>query len=257
MRSSSLPNQRIGLESGDSMSKFTRIIQQLRKYYGEPEVPPARGPFELVLWENACYLLPDERRLEVFNTLRDKVGLSASAIDAASDGVLLPIAIRGGMRPETRVFRWRTIARITLNQYHGDLNAILGMPYDEAKKALKQFAAIGDPGAEKILLFCGMATGLPVESNGLRVLNRMGWGHAQKNYGATYRSVEEALKPELPAHVERLREAHLLLRIHGKTLCKDHAPLCHQCPVSGECAFAQARGAAASPPKQSLDGAPR
>jgi endonuclease-3 len=239
------------------MSKFTRIIQHLKKHYGEPEVPPARGPFELVLWENACYLLPDERRLEVFNALRDKVGLNASAIDAAPDGVLLPIAIRGGMRPETRVFRWRAIARITLNQYHGNLDAILGMPYAEAKKALKQFPTIADPGAEKILLFCGMAAGLPLESNGLRVLSRIGWGRAQKNYGATYRSVEEALKPELPAHVERLREGHLLLRIHGKTLCKDHAPLCHQCPVSGECAFAQARGAATSRPSKAWTGHPR
>jgi endonuclease-3 len=148
------------------------------------------------------------------------------------------------MHPETRVFRWREIARIALNQYHGDLDTILGMPYAEAKRALKQFPTIGDPGAEKILLFCGVATGLPLESNGLRVLSRIGWGRAQKNYGATYRSVEDALKPELPTHVERLREAHLLLRIHGKTLCKDHAPLCHQCPVSGECAFAQAKMAA-------------
>jgi endonuclease III len=229
------------------MSKFTRIIQQLKKYYGEPEVPPARGPFELILWENACYLLPDGRRLEVFNTLRDQVGLNPSAIDAAPQGILLPIAIRGGMRPETRVFRWREIARITLNQYGGDLNAILGMPYAEAKKALKQFPTIGDPAAEKILLLCGTASGLPVESNGLRVLSRVGWGRVQKNYAATYRSVEEALKTELPTHVERLREAHLLLRIHGKTLCKDQAPLCHQCPVAGECAFALSREAASRP----------
>ncbi len=223
------------------MSKFTRILQQLRKHYGEPGNPHPRGPWEWVLWENACYLLPDERRVEVFQALRNQIGLDPSAIEGASEGVLLPIAIRGGMRPETRVFRWKEIARIALNRYGGDLNAILGLPYAEAKDALKQFPTIGDPGAEKILLFCGMASGLPLESNGLRVLNRMGWGRAQKNYGATYRSVQAALKPELPSHVERLREAHLLLRIHGKKLCKDHAPLCHQCPVASECAFAQSR----------------
>jgi endonuclease-3 len=228
------------------MSKLSRVIQQLKKYYGRPDIPPARGPFELVLWENACYLLPDQRRLEVFNTLREQVGVNAAAIDAASPGVLLPIAIRGGMRPETRVFFWKEIAHITLNQYDGDLNAILNMPYSEAKKALKQFPTIGDPSAEKILLFCGMATGLPLESNGLRVLSRIGWGRTQKNYGATYRSVQDALKLELPSHVERLREAHLLLRTHGKTLCKDRAPLCHQCPLASDCAFAQSRAAAFS-----------
>jgi endonuclease III len=220
------------------MNKFTQIVAHVKRHYGKPAVPPAIGPFELVLWENACYLLPDERRLEVFEALRREVGLSAAALDAAPDKVLLPLAKRGGMRPETRVFRWREISRITLNQFDGDLDSILKLPYVQAKKALKQFPNIGDPGAEKILLLCGMANGLPLESNGLRVLVRLGWGRLQKDYGKTYRSVQDALKPELPAKAESLKEAHLLLRTHGKELCKDKAPLCHQCPVSAECSYA-------------------
>jgi endonuclease-3 len=225
------------------MQSFNQIVALLKRHYGAPGVPPAKGPFELVLWENACYLLPDERRLEVFEALRDKVGLTPAAIDAAPDSLLLPLAKRGGMRPETRVFRWRQIAGIALNQYAGDLDSILTRPYSEAKKALKQFPTIGDPGAEKILLLCGVSSGLPLESNGLRVLVRLGWGRLQRNYGATYRSVQEALKPELPTSPERLKEAHLLLRIHGKTLCKDNAPLCFQCPVSAECTYAQTTAA--------------
>jgi endonuclease-3 len=223
------------------MHKFTKMIERLRKHYGEPVPPPAKGPFELVLWENACYLLPDERRLEVFNTLRERVGLSAAAIAEASDGVLLPIAIRGGMRPSTRVFRWREIARITLDQHGGNLNSILDKPYVEAKQALKQFPTIGDPGAEKILLLCGMGGGLALDSNGLRVLTRLGWGRAQKSYGATYRSVLDDVKAELPTEVEPLKEAYLLLRAHGKILCKEHEPLCYQCPVAQECQYAQTR----------------
>jgi endonuclease-3 len=240
------------------MRPFSEIIDRLKQYYGPPAAPPAQGPFELVLWENACYLLPDERRLEVFETLRDKVGLNAAAIDAAADRLLLPIALRGGMHPEKRVFRWREIARITLDQYNGNLDSILSQPYAEAKKALKQFPTISDPGAEKILLLCGISGGiLPLESNGLRVLCRVGWGHEQKSYQATYRSVQDALKPELPTDAAGLKQAHLLLRVHGKTLCNDKAPLCHQCPVSGECAFALAIGAAPPRPGKSLDQAPR
>jgi len=219
------------------MNRFDRLSAHLRRRYGQPALPPARGPFELVLWENACYLLPDERRLEVFNALREQVGLDPSAIDAAPDRVLLPIAMRGGMRPEMRVFRWREVARITLNQFAGDLDSILSRPYPEAKKALKQFPNIGDPGAEKILLLCGVANGLPLDSNGLRVLGRVGWGRIQKNYGATYRSVQDDVKPELPGGVKHLQEAHLLLRTHGQTLCKDKTPLCHECPVSAECRY--------------------
>jgi endonuclease III len=65
----------------------------------------------------------------------------------------------------------------------------------------------------------------------------------QKDYGATYRSVEEALKPELPSSAERLKEAHLLLRMHGKTLCKDKTPQCHECPVSAGCNYAESMAA--------------
>jgi endonuclease-3 len=221
------------------MQTLSQTVARLKHQYGEPLAPPAKGPFELILWENACYLLPDERRLEVFESLRKHVGLTAAAIQKASDKTLLPLAKRGGMRPETRIERWREIAAITLQQYSGDLDSILKLPYAAAKKALKQFPTIGDPGAEKILLLCGVASGLPLESNGLRVLVRQGWGRLQKDYGKTYRSVQADLKPELPSGVARLKQAHLLLRMHGKELCKDKAPLCDQCPIASDCDYVQ------------------
>ena len=52
------------------MPEFKKLITRLRKHYGAPTMPPARGPLELVLWENACYLLPDDRRVAVFEGLR-------------------------------------------------------------------------------------------------------------------------------------------------------------------------------------------
>jgi len=191
----------------------------------------------LVMWENACYLLPDERRAQVFELLRSQPGLTAEAIWKADQSVLLPIAKLGGMRPETRVFRWREIARITLQQFDGDLDRILDQPYTAAKKALKLFPTIGDPGAEKILMLCGRAEGLPLESNALRVLTRIGFARQQKNYGAMYRSVQEAISDALPRGAQPLTKAHLLLREHGKTLCKTNGPACGECPVVALCAY--------------------
>src|ERR1700719_4712271 len=107
------------------MSDFKKLIARLKRHYGEPKLPPARGPFELVMWENACYLLPDERRALVFEGLRQQVGMDANSIWKADKEVLMPLAKLGGMRPETRVFRWREIARITLSQFAGDLESIL------------------------------------------------------------------------------------------------------------------------------------
>jgi hypothetical protein len=128
------------------MTDFTKLIARLQKHYGAPELPPARGAFELVLWENACYLLPDQRRAAVFEARRAQVGLTADAILQAPREVLLPLAAMGGMRSETRVFRWQEIARITATQFEGNLEQILEWPYAQAKKALKLFPTIGDPG---------------------------------------------------------------------------------------------------------------
>ena len=55
------------------MPEFRKLIARLKRHYGEPKIPPARGPFELVMWENACYLLSDERRAAVFEGLRAQV----------------------------------------------------------------------------------------------------------------------------------------------------------------------------------------
>lgn len=218
--------------------RLSEILALLRRQHGAQELPPARGPFELVLWENACYLLPDERRREVFEGLRADVGLTPRAILAADRNLLLRWATRGGMRPETRVFRWTEIARICRDQFDGDLNRILALPWDQARRALKQFPNIGDPGAERILMFCGVASGLPLESNGLRVLTRIGYGREHlRNYGRMYKSVQDAIAGELPKGASRLAEAHLLLREHGKEICRTTTPRCGGCAISALCSY--------------------
>jgi len=112
------------------MPGFKKLIARLKRHYGEPKLPPAQGPFELVMWENACYLLSDERRAAVFEGLRTQVGLDPRAILNADRDILLALARMGGMRPETRVFRWREIARIAMSQFAGDLDRILREPYE-------------------------------------------------------------------------------------------------------------------------------
>ena len=231
------------------MAELKKLVARLKKHYGEPALPPAKGPFELVVWENCCYLLPDTRRAEVFKGLRAQVGMEPRKIATADRGVLLALAKRGGMRPETRVFRWLEIARITLEQFGGDLDgAVKKLPYKDALKAVRQYPNIGGPGAEKILLYCGAGEGLPLDWNGSRVLLRMGFGREQaRNYGAQYKSIQEALKGRLPKDAVGLAQAHLLLKQHGKALCKDKGPACGECPVVELCAYgtsAKARPAA-------------
>jgi len=225
------------------MPELHKVIAKLKRHYGEPVLPPAKGPFELVMWENCCYLLPDSRRAEVFEGLKQQVGMEASKILATNREILLSLAKRGGMRPETRVFRWLEIARITVEQFDGDLDAAIhNLPQAQALRALRQFPNIGGPGAEKILLFCGAGQGLPLEWNGCRVLLRLGFGRENpRNYGAQYKSIQEAIADQLPKTAGTRAQAHLLLKQHGKTLCKDRGPDCGGCPVVEMCGYGAGR----------------
>jgi len=220
-------------------SPFESLIQRLRVAYGRPKPPLTRDALELLYWETAAYLLSDERRQEVFQLLRERVGLKPRQILAAKYSTLLEIAKRGGMRPEVRVERWLSIARITLSEFQGDLHNAVTLPLKQAKKALQRFPTIGEPGAEKILLFSKAHVVLGLESNGLRVLVRVGYGHEQKSYSSTYRSVQEALASQIGDNCTALIQSHQLLRQHGMERCKASAPICRGCALTVICQYYQ------------------
>lgn len=221
-------------------SRFDQLIAGLQSFYGRPK-PPLSDPFELILWENVAYLLSDERREVAFDALRSRVGLTPKQILTAPAATLLEIAKMGGMRPEVRVERLRTIARITIDEFQGDLRNALKLPLKQAVKALRLYPTIGEPGAGKILLFTKTHPVLGLESNGLRVLQRVGYGREQKNYSATYRSVQDAIAGEIGQDCTSLITAHQLLRQHGQERCKTTAPLCRICPVTDLCHYFSAK----------------
>ena len=221
-----------------SQTTLSGIVVALQAFYGRPKRPKASDPLGMILWENVLYLGNDEKREKAFDLLRKRVGLSAERILAAPENVLREICKTGGILPDVQVQKLRRIAQIVLDQFGGDLRKALGkQTIPQMKKSLKQFPAIADTGAEKILLFWGKRPVLALESNGLRVLRRVGFGQELKTYGATYRSVQEALKGQFPEDCAWLVRAHQLLRRHGQELCKRTQPLCEQCPLARSCRY--------------------
>jgi endonuclease III len=228
-------------------SSLQGIVSQLAARYRKPKPAITTDPFELVLLENVAYLVNDERRAEAFKALRKYAGTKPHQILAASSENILKATKLGGMHPEQRVSRLKEIALIAMNEFGGDLKQALKLPLPKAKKALQKFPGIGEPSAEKILLFTSAYPVLGLDSNGLRVLLRLGFGEEKKNYSTTYRSVQEAIKDQLKDDYDWLIDTHILLRQHGKELCKTNRPLCEKCPVRKNCAYFKAHGAVARP----------
>jgi endonuclease-3 len=216
--------------------KLPKIIGALEELYGRLAAPPVTDPFEMILWENVAYLADDARRAKAWDEFCRRVGTKPAEILAAPRARLMAIA-RAGILAADRVDKIREIARIALDEFGGDFGKAFDGPLEEAKKALKLFPSIGDPGAEKILLFSRRERVLALDSNGLRVLLRLGYGKGEKSYAASYRSAREATRPEWREDFDWLIAAHRLLRRHGQEICKTAQPRCEACPLRRDCAY--------------------
>jgi len=215
---------------------FSKLIDKLQQHYGPPATLPSNDPLELIIWENIVYLATDNRRAEAFAILKQTIGTRPEQILNAQHSALASIG-KAGILPDVSAEKLLTIAKIAYEEFDSDLRSALKKPLPQAKRALKRFPSIGEPGAEKILLFTRSYPVMALDSNGLRVLCRVGFAEDQKNYSATYRLVQNAICEQLPGDCDSLIRAHQLLRQHGQELCKRSKPRCAECPLSDSCNY--------------------
>ena len=213
-----------------------QVVERLDAHFGRQKSPKLDGPWEMILWENVAYLADDGRRQEAFQTLKNRIGTEPAQILSASDKALLEVT-RHGIMAEKFADKLRDCASLVLEEFDGDPRSILKAPLPKARKALQKFPGIGEPGAEKILVFSRTFPVLALESNGLRVLLRLGFGEEKKSYVTTYRLVQKAAGEGLDKDYPWLIQAHLLLRRHGQELCRRSEPSCHECPLATDCAY--------------------
>lgn len=191
------------------------VVAALRELYGAQRVVTT-DPWEMILLENVAYLVDDETREETFAKLRDEIGLAPKKILAQSSARIAKVIEGGGMKPLMRAQKVIDCAKIAVE-----------FGVDDPRR----FPSIGEPYADRILLFNGKKNGVAPDSNALRVLCRLGFAREQKNYTAMYREAVAAFQ------VRDAQQAHLLLRRHGQELCKRTRPRCDACPLRSRCEF--------------------
>jgi endonuclease-3 len=217
------------------LPSLARIVRALRRQHGALRASPPRSAFEWVLWENCAYLANDDKRARAFALLKRTVGLSPKAIEQAPMAKLLAVTRHGIVAP-LFARKLRLSAEIALGDFDGDVDATLSSDPVKAARQLRRFPGIGAPSAERMLVASGRLRALPLDSNALRVLQRIGFGKSLKSYSATYRSVQAAVPiGRMPA--KSLFSATLLLRRHGQTICRTSSPRCGACKLQAMCAF--------------------
>jgi hypothetical protein len=116
------------------------------------------------------------------------------------------------MVPELRALRLKEIAMRVKDAFGGDLRGVLAGTLTATRKTLKKFPGIADPGADRILLFAGLAPIAVVPSNCPQVLVRVPYGKEREKYGVSYREAQQAIVAEVPETFDDRTRAYLLLK---------------------------------------------
>lgn len=218
-------------------SSIPELLKKLESAYGEQEPCWPTDPYRFLVWWHCGYPASDVACTKGWQSLNREIGIDPEQLLRESPANLANALRAGGMVPELRAMRLKEIAARVKDAYGCDLRGALVGPITQVRKILKKFPNIADPGADRILLFAGIAPVAAVPSNCPHVLVRIRRGPERENYGVTYREAQQAIEAEVPEKFDARARAYLLLKRHGQGVCKRTQPKCAQCPVNSSCAF--------------------
>ena len=213
------------------------LLNALEHFYGRQETFWPTDPYEFVVWWHCGYPASDSACNKGWAKLTARVGIAPHALLQAQPAMLAEALKAGGIVPELRALRLKEIARRVQDEFGGNLNEALLGSIAGARKLLKKFPNIADPGADRILLFAGLVPLAAVPSNCPHVLVRIVKGKERDNYGVTYGEAQQAIVAGVPETLAARTRAYLLLKRHGQETCKRSRPKCDKCPIRSNCAY--------------------
>src|SRR5262245_3073710 len=149
-------------------SGLSAILDSLESLYGPQKLAGPRDPFQMLVFLYSGYPASDAACAKGFDALRRAVGVGVDEMLGATKAAIVTALRTGGIVPEERAKRLRHLAEVVRDEFDGDLAGALKAALREgaknaeaevrrAKKLLRQFPSVGEPGAEKILLFANLA----------------------------------------------------------------------------------------------------
>ena len=235
-----------------SAISIAELLNDLESFYGPQQPSWPTDPYPFLVWWHCGYPASDAACAKGWASLNRSVGVTPEKLLATSPEKLATALKPGGMVPELRAQRLKEIAMRVKDQFGGDLRSALLGPLDQARKELKKFPNIADPGVDRILLFAHIAPIAAAPSNCPHVLVRILLGMERESYAVTYSEAQQAIESQTTAAFDARARAYLLLKHHGQETCKRTNPKCAQCPISAKCAFfaGSYRGRPAPPSKR-------
>lgn len=204
----------------------------LLERYGDLRWWPANEPFEVavgaILTQNTSW-----RNVEVaLDALRENGTLTPHRL-VEVDVSELEALIRpsGFFRQKARYLKH--LATYVQQSWSGDIMKMSAEPLADVRRQLLALPGVGPETADSIMLYALRMPSFVVDAYTFRLLRRTGICHEQK-----YKLVKTAFEEALGADVDRLANAHAMVVVHCKNVCKVK-PLCSTCPLRVICSEAK------------------
>jgi endonuclease-3 len=206
-----------------------KILKVLRTIFTMSEwTASSSDPFETLIMTVISQNTADRNTERAFENLSKCFKITPEVLANAKPNQIEECLRNAGLyRNKARAIK--QISKTILEKFHGDLEAIMSMPFENARAALLQFPGVGPKTADVVLLFAANRPTLPVDTHVGRVSKRLGLAPAEGNYEIVRESLQSLYESKDYLAI------HVLLISHGRKYCKARNPICTQCPLSTLC----------------------
>ncbi|KPV61466.1 MAG: G/T mismatches repair enzyme [Candidatus Bathyarchaeota archaeon BA1] len=210
-------------------NRAMKILHILLKNFSFPQwVHSAKDPFRTLIVTVISQNTANKNTAKAFESLSSMFPITPEALAKADVGQIEDaIRVAGLYRNKSRVIK--ELSRMVVERFHGSLDFIYSMHFEEARKTLLTIPGVGPKTADVVLLFCAERPTVPVDTHVNRVSKRLGLAPPSADYDGVRLALQSLYPPEeyLPIHI-------LLIQL-GRKYCKAWKPLCKVCVVSALC----------------------
>ncbi|MAH07928.1 hypothetical protein CMI38_06800 [Candidatus Pacearchaeota archaeon] len=225
------------------MESISEVMRVLEEHYKDERrtslnrMREHRDPFRVLIGCLVSINIKDEVCDEILGVLFSKVSGFQDVIDM--DILELEEILWNARYRRIKAARLKEVSREVLERFDG------GVP-DSADELLS-IKGIGPKTCNIVLSFAFDKPVIPVDSNTIRIVGRLGWmrdvgvtgggdvgdGKALGKGGGKAREVERVLVSGLED--DQIRNANALFMLHGRECCVPIGPFCSRCPVAEGC----------------------
>jgi endonuclease-3 len=189
-------------------------------------LPPFNSLVRTVLSQNTS----SSNTTIAYNRLSEQLSINPYTISEVPDNEIIEAIKPSGLyNQKTKTLK--TISKIIIDKYGGDVGFVFELPFNEARDRLMEMPGIGPKTADVALMFSANSRVVPVDRHIERIAKRLEIVKKNAGYEEIRTAWQDAATPD------RFRELHLSLIKFGREVCTARNPKHNQCVLRNICPY--------------------